>query len=366
MSRKNSIFIAATGQNVGKTTTSLGIVSGLKKRFENLGFIKPVGQRHVFVERNLAVDKDVVLFKDYFKLTHPYPDMSPVILPRGTTKQYLDQEIPQDNFDNSILRSFHNINDSSDFTVVEGTGHVGVGSIVGLSNAKVAKMLDLDIILIATGGIGSTFDEISLNKSLCDQYGVKIKGVVLNKVLPEKLKSSSYYIQKALERWNIPLMGVIPYEEFLLQPSFHDLSLLFGEPILSGRDFLYRHFKHTRVVATDCEYFTNDKRLDQLVITPATRDDIVKEMVRKHQNSKGESLEGGIILTGTTKPSQESIESLKKLNMPCIYVPHTLYDTTQKINSFVSKISSKDFSKIHSAISLVENNINFEKIIDSL
>jgi len=33
-----------------------------------VGFIKPVGQRHVIVEGNLKVDKDVVLFKEYFGL----------------------------------------------------------------------------------------------------------------------------------------------------------------------------------------------------------------------------------------------------------------------------------------------------------
>lgn len=35
------IFVAATRQHVGKTTTSLAIVSGLMKRFDKVGFIKP-------------------------------------------------------------------------------------------------------------------------------------------------------------------------------------------------------------------------------------------------------------------------------------------------------------------------------------
>ena len=35
------IFVAATRQHVGKTTVSLALVSGLKKRFDKVGFIKP-------------------------------------------------------------------------------------------------------------------------------------------------------------------------------------------------------------------------------------------------------------------------------------------------------------------------------------
>lgn len=39
------IFIAATEQDTGKTTTSLGLYSALGSRFSNIGYIKPVGQR---------------------------------------------------------------------------------------------------------------------------------------------------------------------------------------------------------------------------------------------------------------------------------------------------------------------------------
>ncbi len=97
---------------------------------------------------------------------------------------------------------------------MEGTGHVGVGSIVNLSNASVASLLNLDMILIAKGGLGSAFDELALNKSLCDQYGVKIRGVILNRVREEKREMIVHYITKALNRWIIPLIGSIPFNKF--------------------------------------------------------------------------------------------------------------------------------------------------------
>jgi AAA domain len=69
------IFIAATRQHVGKTTVSLAMMSGLKKRFNKVGFIKPVGQQHVKVRSEnqngeLRVDKDVCLVKEHFHLDH--------------------------------------------------------------------------------------------------------------------------------------------------------------------------------------------------------------------------------------------------------------------------------------------------------
>lgn len=79
------IFVAATRQNVGKTTVSLALMSGLRKRFGKVGFIKPVGQQHVPVTGSdgteLRVDKDVVVMKEYFGLDNiPYEHMSPVRL----------------------------------------------------------------------------------------------------------------------------------------------------------------------------------------------------------------------------------------------------------------------------------------------
>jgi len=92
------IFVAATRQHVGKTSSSLAIVSGLLKRFDKVGFIKPVGQQHVEVKseagETLRVDKDVCLVREHFQLYHlDYEFMSPVIIPRGYTKKYIDGEI---------------------------------------------------------------------------------------------------------------------------------------------------------------------------------------------------------------------------------------------------------------------------------
>jgi dethiobiotin synthetase len=46
----------------------------------------------------------------------------------------------------------------------------------------VARALNAEMILVANGGLGSTFDELELNRCMCKEYGVKIRGVLLNKV----------------------------------------------------------------------------------------------------------------------------------------------------------------------------------------
>ena len=151
---KNAIFVAATQQHVGKTSTCLGLIQGLlhdNDAIKHIGYIKPVGQHTVTAQehgRNVRVDKDVRVAKEIFGLDHcHYNDMSPVVIPQGYTKDFLDGKIGQLNSQmTSIRRSFETISRNNDFTVVEGTGHTGVGSIVGVNNAAVAASLGVDMV----------------------------------------------------------------------------------------------------------------------------------------------------------------------------------------------------------------------------
>lgn len=359
--KNKKVFIGATGQNVGKTTVCLGILSGLLKRHQHVSFIKPVGQRHTTLHDGKLADKDVVLFKDHFRLKHTYQDMSPVLFPSGTTVKYLDGKVEQKKLENALLHSFKTISENADFTLIEGTGHIGVGSLFNLNNAKVAKMLEADMIIVVQAGIGSTFDELALNKQMCDAYGVKVKGAIINRLILEKKDKITTYIKKALKRWDIPLIGSIPYDRFLSKPSMQDFVTLFNEPLLSGEMYKYRRFMHTRLGVLTIDYFKEVPSLqNELVIIPTTRDGIINEVIDRHKIKKG--LDGGMILTGTPPPSKIIINKLNELKIPSMYVPDTTYKVMKKINSFISKTGADDISKIQRAIELVESNINFDLI----
>ena len=62
------VFLAATGQNRGKTTTSLGLLAAIRDRGLRLGFVKPVGQRYLVVDGTRA-DEDAVISRIRAPLT---------------------------------------------------------------------------------------------------------------------------------------------------------------------------------------------------------------------------------------------------------------------------------------------------------
>lgn len=159
--KSRPIYVSATREHVGKTTTCLALMSGLKKRFPNsVGFMKPVGQKQVTVHSNiiggdLRVDKDVALIKEHFEMHRcDYRHMSPVLIPQGYTKDYIDGKIAHEQQLESIKEAYTSISGRNEVVLCEGTGHCAVGSIVGACNAQVASLLDAKMLLVANGGLG--------------------------------------------------------------------------------------------------------------------------------------------------------------------------------------------------------------------
>lgn len=360
---RNGFFVASTGQNVGKTTTCLGLFSGLQKRFKHVGFMKPVGQEQAETSCGLHVDKDVILFKDHFGLSTPYETMSPVLFPPGFTRDFLDQKITEKELKHKISSAYQSLKKNHDFILVEGTGHTGVGSIAEINNAQVAALLGLPMILVVSGGLGSAFDELELNKTLCEKYGAKVVGVILNRVLPDKREMVVGYMTKALKRLKIPLIGCIPFDPFLSNPSMKDFEIVFKTTLLTGARHHMRHFKQTRLVDSPLENYRELIAPQQLIITPANRDEIILETLIKHWDLKlakpEQDLETGFILTGEHPPKSEIVAQLKKADIPMLYTPLGSYQAMKLITSFTAKIQKEDVAKVQEAIEVVESHIDF-------
>lgn len=140
------IFVAATEQNDGKTTTSLGLFAALRKRLGRIGYIKPVGQRFVTID-GMNIDEDSVLIDQTYKVHTPLEAMSPIAVEPDFTRKYIE-EAHHESLVRRIRHSFDRAAWEKDFVIIEGSGHAGVGSVFDLSNASVARLLHSKVILV--------------------------------------------------------------------------------------------------------------------------------------------------------------------------------------------------------------------------
>ncbi len=325
--------------------------------------MKPVGQEHVETKKGVFVDKDVLLFKEHFHINDRDEDMSPLLIPPGFTRNYLDGNMRNEILIETIEKAFCEIEKRHDFVIVEGTGHCGVGSIVNLNNAQAAHLLQLPVVLIASGGLGSAFDQLTLNKYLCDAFNVPVVGVILNRVKPEKKEMIERYIRLALQRWKIPLLGCIPFDPLLSYPAMKDFESLFNAQLITGEQYRLRHFKHIHLVASSVENYRDRIVSSQLLITPAMREDIILATLAtywEHQQAyPDQEFSAGMILTGDFPPRHHIVEEIRKASIPMLYTPLHSDEVMQMINSFTAKIRTEDLEKIQEAIQVVEQHINF-------
>jgi hypothetical protein len=144
-----------------------------------------------------------------------------------------------------------------------------------------------------------------------------------------------------------------------------DFENLFNSDLISGEEHQYRHFQNSRLVDTSAKIYRREQVMpNQLIITAASREDIILATLAKYWNAKtppNESdLEGGMILTGRNPPRPAILDKVRRTNIPCIYAPVSSYKAMQMITSFTAKITQADTSKIQQAIQLVEPHIDFD------
>ena len=235
------LFIAATGQNNGKTTTALAIFQHLveEAKWAPLSFMKPVGQRTIELQGVLA-DEDVLLMRDAFELKRDAHFMSPVTVPAGFTRQYLDGKTTNRHIEEAILGGWNALTAEGATVIVEGTGHAGVGSVFDMNNAMVAKLLNLPVVVVAEGGIGRPLDAIALNLALFEKHGADVQGVIFNKVQADKRDQVLEYGAKFLKRFGVEVLGAVEFSEVLRKPSLMRLLLDLKAELLCGENFLDR------------------------------------------------------------------------------------------------------------------------------
>jgi len=363
--RTRRIFIAATRQNVGKTTVSLGLIATLKKLYKNVSFIKPIGQRYL-EEDGFKVDEDSVLMDRIFDFGLHLKDMSPVAVSRGYTERFIDGKVFEDTT-SRIKAAFNRVAEGKEIVIIEGTGHAGVGSVFDLSNAAVAKMLGSQVILVAPGGIGNPIDEVMLNKSLFDKNGVKMAGVIVNKVLPHKYEKVSRYVSKGLSRLGIRVLGVIPYIELLDIPTMRDFREELEMHVLCGEEFLDRQMKKVLVGAMEAKEAAQYIENDSMIITPGDRLDLINLLIKIHTGQgKGPRRIAGIILSGGIAPKRRVYSALKKAKIPTLVSRHDTYDVASRVHDLTVKIKSRDKNKVKLAIDMIEKYVDVDRVLERI
>ncbi len=362
-----SIYVAATSQHVGKTTSTLGLVAALRQKGIDVGYCKPVGQKFVDLGE-LMVDKDALLFSKIMDFQLASEVHSPVILGKGATQAYLDdpEAFP---YRERIERAAEWLHRYHQAVVYEGTGHPGVGSVVGLSNADVARLLDASVIMVVEGGIGSTIDRLNMCTALFREREVPIIGVIVNKVLPEKEEKVRHYVGNWLKQRGIPLLGTLPYDRSLSDPIMATIKDAVGGQVLYNEDMLDNRVEDI-VPGSLVEMHDLPKERNLLLVVSQHRlcEAIEKVEQLTADTHPDESPLSGIILTRdgrhpvAWRSSIACDEYIKKHRIPVVSTSLDTFGSVVKISRIEVKINTRTPWKAYRAIELIRKHVELDLI----
>lgn len=380
------IYLAATGQNRGKTTVALGVLEGFRRRGLDAGFIKPVGQRYV-IEDGVPADEDAVLMKSVFELDEPLALMSPVHIPRGFTRAYIEGQVVDD-LAGRIRAAHAELAARREILLIEGTGHAGVGAVIGLSNATVAALLGAPAIIVSEGGVGRPIDEIVVNAALFAREGVRVAGAIVNKVDVDARPDLPRILERGLALHGIALLGVLPYRPILSNPTLAMvLEGVRGEPIHEGPN-LDAVIDEVAIGAMEPQHVLERIGPGTLVIVPGDREDVLLAIATTHLvgppggarpragwDADGHRASGaapersgvalGLVLTGGYRPRRAVLDAIRRADLFCTLVEADTYVVASEIHDLLVKTHPSDRGKIELIKNLVWEHLAIDRVLEA-
>ena len=355
------VFIAATGMNSGKTTISISLMHLARKKYGRVGFIKAIGPK--CQEFNgLTVDKDAALMARIFGLEEDIARMSPVVLGRGSTKRFIDGEIPPLWPAERISEAVRELERKNDYLIIEGSGHGGVGSVIGMNNARVAKLVDAPVIMVSGGGIGSVIDSVQLNLPLYRMEGADLRLLLVNKLIPEKRETSLAYLKRSFTPHNIRVIGAFDWSPILANPTINHIARLLNHPLHGDQSQGNRIVHHIQLGAASSQKVIDGLEESSLLLVTSSRDELLVTLSSLYNIPAYREKIAGLVIPGHTPVSAITQKILDDSLIPYIRIHETTADVFSAMKYHVSKIGAEDTEKIDLVKAQAEAVLDFDEL----
>lgn len=359
MARK--IFIAATGQNSGKTTTSLSLMHMAMKKYGKVGFIKPIGPKPAEHEGIIA-DKDAILIAKVFGLEADLPLMSPFVLHPGDTKRILDGDLSREKIIYRIADAIDQLSRKNDFLIIEGAGHSGVGSVLGCNNARIARLADAPVMMVTGGGLGNVVDAACMNMALFEKEGVPVKSLLVNKIISSKREQTLRYLDLAFAGMAVDVIGGFNYQPILANPTLRRIAGVLDIELHCTDEEAQRIVHTIQIGAASTQRVAGLLKESTLLIVNSSRDELLVTLANLYKLPEYSDKLAGIIIPGVGPISSITQRIIDNSGIPYMRAGRTSTTVFEMVKEDVSKVVAEDLEKIELIKKLAEQRLDFDKI----
>lgn len=356
------IFIAATGQQCGKTTTSIALMHMARKKYRRVGFMKPLGPKPM-VYRGRYVDQDAALIASIFGLEDDLPLISPVVLLPNSTRNILDKKIDCNDMARDIIQAAEELESRCDFLIIEGAGHSGVGSVANLNNARIAKLLQAPMLMVSDAGIGKVIDTVHLNIALCRQEEADLRMLLINKLLPEKKAKTMHYLGTAFANYPFKIASGFDFSPVLANPTLNHVAQTLNIYLKGDKRARTRIAHHVHLGAASTQRVADLLQESTLLIVTSSRNELLVTLASLYNVPEYRSKIAGLVIPGLLPIAKVTQQILDRSNIP--YMRAEAFSSSEVFLTIVNdlaKINPEDKEKIGLLQSLAETALDFDTI----
>ena len=289
--------------------------------------------------------------------------MSPVVLHPGSTRRAIDGELSTTELQDRITASCRELEEKCDFLIIEGSGHVGVGSLLHLSNARIASLLGAPVLLVTGGGLGNVVDAVAMNLALFKQEGAEVRAILANKLIPEKRDVTLDYLRRAFAGDSFQVLAGFDYQPVLANPTLARVADLLKLTLQGNRSDALRIINHVQIGAASTQRFAELLKDSSLLIVTSSRDELLVTLANLYLIPDYRNKIVGLVIPGIIPIGRITQQILDRSNIPYLRTQsHTTAELHRMITDDVSKLTAADSEKIGLVLSLAEAGFDFESL----
>lgn len=357
-----ALYVATLESHSGKSLVVLGLMQLLLGKMAKVGYFRPV----IDDVKAGSIDNHINTVVSHFDLDIPVEDAYAL-----TQSEVVDlfNNGKQGDILDAIISKYKQLEERFDFILVEGSDFSSDGSIIEFDlNIDIAKNLGIPVILVDNAR-GKTLEEFCGNlESAVNTYiqkGIKILGVVANKVSPKNVDLVNKRLEIELKDKTVAF--TVPRVKNLSHPTLHEILESLDGKVLFGEENLDNQTGSFGVGAMQLHNYLSHLRDNSLVITPGDRSDIILAALQANLSDNYPTI-SGIVLTGGMLPEPSILKLLEgfESHVPIISVQQGTFDTANSVGNIKSKIYAESKQKIATSITLFNSHINGELLLERL
>ncbi len=345
----DTFVVTSMRPSAGKTSIIIGITKALNRK---IGYIKPFGERFLYRKKRMW-DYDAALITNIFGLDENPEDMS-----IGFHHAKLFYMLDETTTGEKLRELQANTGKGKELFFVECGKDISYGASVHLDAIFLARQLDAPLIVVASGDEDMIFDDLVFLKKNINLGGVRLRGVIINKV--SNVADFSDTRLPRIKSQGIEVLGVIPYYEELPYFSVGYLADRLFAKAITCEEKLNRTAKNIFIgsmsvaAALKKPLFLEE---NNVVVTGGDRQDMIVAAL--------ENKPAALILTNGILPPTDVIEKAATMRIPLLLVSADTYEVARQIDGLESLPTKDDTGKIAMVEQMVRTHVDLEMLFPS-